>query len=92
MGSNNGMGPMNMERTVRYTAPEICPVCKMSTEEKADQHGGAWIVYVIPSMPPVQVFQCTECHVMVGTVHAMENARKIKAAEASRIIKPNFQG
>lgn len=79
----------NQERVLKYSAPEVCPCCKTTTEERVEKYGVAWVVYGLPGNPPTQVFQCIGCNIIVGTIHAMDNARKIKAVSEEKIIRPN---
>jgi hypothetical protein len=69
--------------------PEKCAHCGMTAEEMKEQYGVPFIVLGQPNTL-LLLFQCPNCHCVMGNTKAAENVKKLMEEQEKRspILKP----
>lgn len=78
---------------LQIAPPTSCPICGITIEQMEEQYRVKWLLYELQGTTFI-LFQCPNCSVMCGNVHAVENSkilaeRQKEMENRSPILKPN---
>jgi hypothetical protein len=71
-----------------FEPPAHCTNCERDMRVKEWPAGGLGpYIFISLPIPGLCFYQCLKCGAVMGNVHAVENLKKIKAAQLTQIVK-----